>query len=528
MVALKEAQGSRYSGETVGEVHSSPEMSVADEKATFAEMAEANADLASTTNDRIGTIFNKIVISPADAQETTNSTNIANKQAETTSSSPSVEAQLAAFKQSNEQFASDNNIAEASAETTTSQEADTPDPFGVGAEVPIVPAEALNRALRSRNPASIIENGWKISEVHAAENGREETYTLEKPTYFINDKGETQQGDPRKQEVPLSQIINWRNDANNLRQQTVETKATREASLRPETTPTQPEATESRKITVAELAARLEVEDKNDLAAEIAQELGHSTLEINPKIAEAAASLSLLDDIQKANALRDEREAAQANQKPVGLLKFLKTSMLNAMQRRLLKYNQLQYGAGDTEVTEETDTPEETLLDSESVATTNPETAKTDVPTQERELNSESKAELTTDDHLESMFRSLGLDKHNKNSEEYAALRKAFEEYVSSQKRSPEASGMTSYEQYKQEAAIRRKAAAARTAQRKQARQEFFDGLGEAGKVSWNNLKSKIQTSRLGRAARFAFSVGRGMLRGARAGARAYRMSRKS
>lgn len=475
-------EASRPTLEARTESPSTAEMSLADEKALFAQMAEVNSDWAQDAETRVAGTLNTL-------------------------DTPSVDT-------------SEVDLSEKSPETEQSTEAKEQDPYGVGAEVPVVPAAEFNKALNSRNPANIIDTGWKISEVHPAEGNREETYTIEKPTYYINEQGETVEdtAQRRKQEVPLSQVINWRNDANNLKQKTAEVVQAREAAANADPNREGPE------LTVGEITARLEAEKQDaERASKVTKRVGKSTLEANPKITEAAASLKLLDDIQAANKLRDEQEATEANKKPVGLLTFLKTNMIDAIQRRMVKYNQLKYG---TAIEEEPETGDDAPESSPAVVN---ETAGGEVaeatPTPERELSNPEDINA----RLESFVASLGLEGLDTSTPAYAALKKSLEAFVAGQQ-TQETQGMTSYEQFilknQQEAEIRKQAATARKAKRKQARQEFFSGLDEAGKVSWNNLKNRVQTSRLGRVARFAFSVGRGMLRGARAGARAYRMSK--
>lgn len=418
----------------------------------------------------------------------------------------------------------------------TSPDAEAQDPYAVGANVPVVPAEELNRAINSSNPSKIIENGWTISEIDPAENGREETYILEKPTYEINDQGETVQGQPRKMAVPLTQIINWRNDANSLNTRTAELQ--QQTQQAPEATPaptaeaqTPPEAptshsTEKPGFSMAEILDRLKNDDHEGVAegaAQVATKLGRAAFK---------AKIGVVSSSEGLHALK-EAEAAQnttGNKEPIGLKAFLKNQMQEAVSRvqaRLAKYNQSLYGT-----TEATDTATEQTAEggADTAETASPEATAT-TPTAEKEHTENTEQDTNT--RLQAFIDSLGLGKLDTSTPAYAKLRKSLEAFISDQQNQDAEPGPTKFEAYsqrlKQQSELYRQAALAKKAKRVQARQEFFNGLTNAGKESLNNLRTRARNHPIGRAIRFTATMGRfmgrGLKHGFQAGRRAYEAS---
>lgn len=289
---------------------------------------------------------------------------------------------------------------------------------------------------------------------------------------------------------------------------------------------------ERRPISVAELAERLSADPNKtgETARQISTQFGRTALQTAPRsVIEASESLSAIKEIETAN-MQDKGDS-EATPEPLGLLSYLKANMAKAyqhVQNRLTNLNERLYGT----VVNQNELDESALdEDTENIASA--DVADSDSGSIEAESNTtetedapataekEEVAERSLGERLDEMFASvIGNNKYDKNSETYLALRAAFAEFVeNNQANSGEE--MSDAEQLQQEALIRRNAALQRKQQRRQARQEFFNGLSESGKTSWNNLKETVKTSKVGRAAHLAFSVGRGIVRGIRTGVRA-------
>lgn len=269
---------------------------------------------------------------------------------------------------------------------------------------------------------------------------------------------------------------------------------------------------EDTRLSVAEIAHRLETEDKNKLAQEIVQKLGHTTARVVSRDArQADSTMAIINQVAEHNQNEPQRPG-----KNIGLLASIKERAKGAYARFQQRLAELTLGRNNIADISEEDSEEDSP------------------PTQEEKDDEELEAQ-------EKAFYAnkidSSLDEAYRMNEQFDEDLKKWEEKEKSKANMEEDETLTPYEQYIQarrhEAMLKARAKNVARIRRQEAFQAKKEQWSDATREKWDNAKDKISTSRIGRickgvayAARFTASVGRGMFRGAKAGARMARSKR--
>lgn len=304
---------------------------------------------------------------------------------------------------------------------------------------------------------------------------------------------------------------------NNVSPEVEQAKAPQEAQAETATTTEGKveDAILDRPLSVAEIAQRLEVEDGNELAGEIITRLGHNTLR--------AVSKENLKNTPTVEAIDDITQHNQSGNNPIGLRAFVKNAAKAAYARFMQRASEFTG-----------------VIPAQTTETSTSQSERPTPPPQEVHTRTQQEKD---NEELNDLKREFYANKIEASLDEAYRMNERFDENLKKREKKEKSKAsfeadetLTPYEQYIQarryEAMLKARAKNIARIRRQEAFQAKKEQWSDAAREKWDNAKNQISTSRIGRigkgiarAARFTASVGRGMFRGAKAGARAHRIA---